>query len=116
MNDTPMLKAAQAGVLLGLSARKVYALAESGALACHRFGSAVRFDPADIEAYKHSCRLPATTRAAGSTNLIASSPERGSGLTAYFQKAGRAPKRKPSTSAKLRDSTRLQLVAIGPNP
>jgi excisionase family DNA binding protein len=59
-----MLTAADAAALLGLKPRTVYALASSDALASHRFGSAVRFDPADIEAYKQSCRLPATTRAA----------------------------------------------------
>jgi len=56
-----MLKAADAGKLLGISARKMYALAESGEVACHRFGAAVRFDPADLEEYKNRCRSPATT-------------------------------------------------------
>lgn len=115
-----LVRASEAGRLLGISARSVYALATAGKLACHRLGvgdGAVRFDPADIEAYKKSCRSPATTRAAGSTNLIASSPEPGgSALTAYFRKAGREPKPKRSTSEKQRGSTSLQLVATGPNP
>ena len=111
-----LLTARQVAAILGLSARKVYALAESGAVACHRFGAAVRFDLSDIEAYKQSCRLPATTRAAGSTSLTASLPERDNALTAYFQKAGRAPKPKNTSSAKRRGSTSLQLVANSPNP
>lgn len=111
-----MLTAAEVAAILHISARKVYELAASGQLASHRFGAAVRFEPADIEAYKQSCRLPATTRAAGSTNLTASLPGADSGLTAYFRKAGREPKRKPSTSGKQRASSSLQLVASGPNP
>jgi excisionase family DNA binding protein len=47
-----MLTAAAAATLLGLSARKVYAMAAEGILPCYRFGSAVRFDPADLEAYR----------------------------------------------------------------
>ena len=111
-----MLKADEAGKLLGLSARKMYALAEAGEIACHRFGSAVRFDPADLEEYKNRCRSPATTPDAGCSSLIASSPEpAGSALTDYFRKAGREPRRKPTTSAKRRDSTNLRLVESSPS-
>ena len=114
-----LLKAAEAGKALGVSARTVYALAAAGKLACHRIGvgdGAVRFDPADIEAYKQSCRLPATTPAAGCSSLTASSPEQeGNALTAYFRKAGREPKRKPTTNGKRQGSTSLQLVATGPS-
>lgn len=108
-----MLTAQEAGERLKISARKVYALAAAGELACHRFGAAVRFDPADLDAYKASCRSPATTRAAGSTNLTASLPGSGSALTDYFRKAGRAPKPKRSTSERPHASTKLQLVASG---
>jgi excisionase family DNA binding protein len=111
-----LLTARQVAPLLGLSARKVYALAAAGEIACHRFGASVRFDPSDLDNYKAACRSPATTRAAGSTSLTASLPEAASGLTAYFRKAGRAPKPKPSTSEKRRGSTNLQLVATGPSP
>src|SRR5438067_382616 len=111
-----MLKAAEAGKYLGLSARKMYALAEAGEVACYRLGSAVRFEQADLDEYKTRCRSPATIPAAGSSSLTASSPEPvGSALTAYFRKAGRAPRRKPTTSAKRRGSTSLQLVATGPS-
>jgi excisionase family DNA binding protein len=117
MSD-PMLTAKQAAPMLGLKPRTLYALAAAGKIACHRMGvgdAAVRFDPADIEAYKQSCRSPVTTPAAGSTSLTASLPEQGSGLTDYFRKAGREPKLKPSTSGKRRGSTTLQLVATGQN-
>jgi excisionase family DNA binding protein len=113
-----MLKAAEAGRLLGLSARTMYALAAAGKIACHRMGlgdAAVRFEEADVLAYKESCRSPATTPAAGCSSLTASSPEQGSALTAYFRKAGREPKRKPTTSEKRRDSTSLRLVESSQN-
>lgn len=55
------LTAKQAAQELGLSARKLYELAATGKLACYRFDGAIRFDGADIQAYKQSCRLPATT-------------------------------------------------------
>ena len=56
-----MLTATEAAQALGVSKRHLYALAAKGLLPCYRFGSAVRFDPQDIEAYKQSCRSPATT-------------------------------------------------------
>lgn len=52
-----MLTAAQVGAMLGLSPRKVYDMARSGEIQCYRFGDAVRFEPADVEAYKASCRV-----------------------------------------------------------
>ena len=54
LHEQTALKAKQAGVFLGLSARKLYELAASGELACYRFGGAVRFELADLEAYKAS--------------------------------------------------------------
>ncbi len=111
-----LLTAQEVAAILHVSARKVYDLAASGELASHRIGSAVRFATADLDSYKLKCRSPATTQAAGSTSLTASSPELGSGLTAYFRKAGREPKRKPTTSGKQRGSTTLQLVATSQNP
>lgn len=106
-----MLTASEAAAALRISTRKMYALAASGEVACHRFGSAVRFDPTDIEAYKQSCRLPATTRAAGSTSSTVRFPELdGSALTSYFRKAGREPKQKRSTSGRQREGMPLKLV------
>ena len=106
-----MLTAEQVASSLGLSVRKVYAMAQAGELPCYRFGSAVRFDAADLEAYKLQCRSRATTRAAGTSSLTASSPDGASALTRYFRQAGREPRRKPSTSAKAPASSTLRLVA-----
>jgi excisionase family DNA binding protein len=110
-----MLTAQEAGERLGISARKVYALASAGELACHRFGAAVRFDPADLDEYKKTCRSPATTRAAGSTNLTASLKDSASALTSYFQKARRGKKPSSSTSARRNGSGALQLVQTSQN-
>ena len=57
------ITAREAAARLGLSSRKLYELAASGKLACYRFGGAVRFDRADLEAYRASCRSPVTTLA-----------------------------------------------------
>lgn len=109
-----MLTAKEAAPLLGLKPRTLYALAAAGKIACHRLGvgdGALRFELADIEAYKTACRSPATTRAAGSTSSTARFPELdGSALTSYFQKAGREPKPKRSTSTKQPVDTRLKLA------
>ena len=56
-----MLTATEAAQALGVSKRHLYQLASAKKIACYRFGSAVRFDPQDIEAYKAQCRSPATT-------------------------------------------------------
>lgn len=61
-----MLPAVAVAHQLGISQRAVYAAAEAGHLPCYRFGRAVRFDPADVEAFRASCRSVAskTARAA----------------------------------------------------
>jgi predicted DNA-binding transcriptional regulator AlpA len=58
-----MLKAATVGQLLGLSARAVYDIPEHD-LPRYRLGAgrgAVRFDPADVEAYRAACRSTGTS-------------------------------------------------------
>lgn len=107
-----MLTAAQTAVRLGLSPRKVYDLAASGCLACYRFDGSIRFDPADVEAYKTSCRLPSTrATSAGTTNLSASLPVKDNALAAYFRRAGLGSKLTNSTGSNRPGSTRLQLVS-----
>ena len=107
-----MLNAAQTGARLGLSARKVYDLAASGRLASYRFDGSIRFDPADVEIYVTSCRSRSVRATnAGSISLTASLPVRGSGLTAYFQKAGLGSKLTSSTASNRPDSTPLRLVS-----
>ena len=110
-----MLTATQAAQALGVSKRHLYQLSSAKKIACYRFGSAVRFDPQDIEAYKQSCRSPATTPDAGSINLIVSSPGTESALIDYFHRAGRAIKPSRSTSGKRRGSLMLQLVGSSQN-
>ncbi len=58
-----MLIAAQVAPQLGLSVRAVYDLAASGAIPSFRVGAgkgAVRFEQADIDAYKLTCRSAGT--------------------------------------------------------
>ena len=109
------MTAKQAAQELGLSARKLYELAASGKLACYRFDGAVRFESADIEVYRQSCRSPATTQANGFTSLTASSPDRVSALIDYFRQAGQKNKRTSLTASKPRVSTPLQLVSPSPS-
>jgi excisionase family DNA binding protein len=115
MNEASLLTAAQAGELLGISARSVYSLAQAGRIACHRLGvgnGAIRFAVADVQEYKASCRSPATTQAVGTTSLIASYPaQEGSALTAYFRRAGHALKPSHTNNGKRRGYSRLQLVS-----
>lgn len=76
-----MLTASEVARLLGLKPRTVYALG----LPCYRFGRAVRFDPADVEAYRASCRsagTPATS--AGATNSTATFKAAATDLAACF--------------------------------
>ena len=106
-----MLTASGAARLLGLSARKVYALAAAGELAAYRFGASVRFSTADLEAYKAQCRSPATTQAAGTSSLTVSSPDGEHALTAFFQRARRGRRPTSSTGEKRLASSTLRLVA-----
>jgi len=55
-----LLTAAQVGEILGKHPRTVLILAERGELAAIRLGHrTVRFDPADVQAYIDSRRVPA---------------------------------------------------------
>ena len=49
-----MLTATEAAQALGVSKRHLYQLAARKMIGCYRFGSAVRFDAADLDAYKAS--------------------------------------------------------------
>lgn len=48
---TGLLRAEEVGKRLDFSKQQVYALAAAGDLPSIKFGRAVRFDPADVEAY-----------------------------------------------------------------
>ena len=115
-----MLTAAEAAAALGLKPRTVYQLARQGLLACHRMGpagGAVRFAPADVDAYLHKCRsagTPATS--AGALSLTASCTASGIDLAAYFRAAGVKPKLTPSIGKKPRACTHLHLASSSDSP
>lgn len=115
-----MLTAAEAAARLGISMRAVYDLAATGELACYRLGvgrRSVRFDEADVESYKASCRFVGTPGTSdGATNLTASLTGFESGLRAYFQRAGVRPKQTPTTEEKAAGSTLLRLVSKNETP
>ena len=103
--DEPLMTAAAAAALLGLSPRTVYALAASGALPHDRLGAAVRFSASDLRAFKAACRVEARepTGAAEASPSPAPrptlAPARRSGagheLLAMFRRAGVEPKLTP---------------------
>ena len=51
MNPEPMWKVADVARFLSMSPQWVYKQAELGTLPCARFGSSLRFDPAEIRRY-----------------------------------------------------------------
>lgn len=107
-----MLTAAQVAERLGLSKRKVYELAQSGKVPCFRFGDAVRFEPADVEAFKNSCRSDGTrATSAGAMSSTAVFKAGANELLAYFQRAGVAPRLTPTIAPKARASTPLRLAS-----
>lgn len=117
-----MLMAGEAGKLLGLSARQVYAIAD--AIGCYRYGEgkrqSVRFEEADVLAYKAKakCQSQSTTPVASfssSTKLSPAASLPGSELTSFFQKAGRKLKRTSTTAGKQRGSTTSLLAASSPS-
>ncbi len=82
-----MLTTKEVADQLRLSARKVYALASSGHLASHRFGAAVRFSQADVDAYVQASRRPLWTERAGSLFPASTmSAPKEHKLSAYFSK------------------------------
>ncbi|KQU78174.1 MULTISPECIES: helix-turn-helix domain-containing protein [unclassified Rhizobacter] len=95
----PMISALEVGRLLGISARAVYDLHATGRLPAYRIGRAVRFEVADVEAFKAACRVtvqpfdagraPGRPRTAMTAGMDATAE-----LRKLFQDA-KAPKRKP---------------------
>ena len=95
-----MLTAAQVATHLAISTRKVYELAASGQMACHRFGGAVRFSAEDVAAYvalsRHPVRPPPRRAVyTGPTKLQVSDPEGRSPLQVYFEARRRKPRAAP---------------------
>lgn len=107
-----MLTASAVAATLGIGRSTVYDLARRGELPSYRFGDALRFDPADVEVYRASCRSAGTrATSAGATNSTASLIVSGTALAAYFRKAGLEPKLTRTTEKRGRGSAQLQLVS-----
>ncbi len=103
-----MLTAQEVAARLRVSPRMVYDLAAAGNLPVYRIGSAVRFDPADVEAFRESCRSTGTKQsAAGVSTIKAQSPDGESELAAYFRKDSQRRKLSRTTGKKPRASLRL---------
>jgi excisionase family DNA binding protein len=100
---------------LGLST--VYGLARSGDLPSLLIGSAVRFDPLDVETYKAQCRRTTTKPASGgATNLTGLLTDADSALESFFRGTGRQPKRKPMRASKTPACSHLSLAHTKANP
>ena len=98
-----MLSAKVVGEQLGLSARKVYDLARSGALVSYRFGDAVRFDQVDVDGYKESCRVRVAPADRARAPMVAVSRTcADSSLAAYFREAGLKPRATPASAKEQR--------------
>ena len=102
-----MLKARAVAELLGLSVRMVYDLHARGELPGYRFGGAIRFDSADVEAYRASCRTvvapaigvsaPTSSTAAFKAAAKATTTD----IASYFRSLGVEPKlKRPGQRAK----------------
>ncbi len=98
-----MLSAKAVAEQLGLSARKVYELARSGALVSYRFGDAVRFDQVDVDSYKAACRqsVAPAIRARSPTEAVSLACA-DSALAEYFRKAGLTPRARPASAMEKR--------------
>jgi excisionase family DNA binding protein len=88
-----MLTAKQVADMLGLSRSKVYDLANSSKLPSYRFDGALRFEEADVVAFKAACRaapltMPRVKQPLQTTTLKASDPNRESELSKYFRARG----------------------------
>lgn len=107
-----MLTAANVAAQLGLSKRKVYDLFARGELGGCKFGSSVRFEQVDVDAYMERCRRwPSPTT--GATSAIASSSTAlfraaGTDIANCFQQAGVKLKLTRTTERSPRNSTQSQ--------
>lgn len=110
-----MITATQAAAILGMSARFVYGLGDRGEVVKYQFGKAVRFDEAEIIAYKErsKCQSTSTRPKAGGVSTLTPRPPEAAGteLADYFRKAGRRIKERDTTRPKRQGSTPLQLVS-----
>jgi excisionase family DNA binding protein len=92
-----MLTAKQVADMLGLSRSKVYDLANRSVLPSYRFDGALRFDEADVAAFKAACRvapatMPKVKLPLRTITLKASDTNGESDLTKYFRAHGLKPR------------------------
>jgi excisionase family DNA binding protein len=91
-----MLSAKEAQAMLGVSLRSIYCLAKSGAIAHYRFGSSIRFEEAQLLAYKESCKVATRVQKEITVSRVnVSSTGEKSALLEYFEKAGIKVRHKP---------------------
>ena len=106
-----MLTAAEVAQKMAISQRMVYELAARGDLPAYRIGSAVRFESADVEAFRASCRSTGKNPSnAGVSTIKARSPDGESALESYFRKAGR--RRKPKSTSARSSNASLRLATV----
>ena len=113
-----MLSALDVAGLLGISQSHVYELAREGSIPSYKFGTAVRFSPDEVQAYRESSRCRSTSTAAASvgvSSLTGVLTDSDSALQNYFQRRGRELKPKPTPKSKTTSSMPLQLVQSSPD-
>lgn len=92
-----MLSAAEVAVLLNISRRHVYSLNARGELPGYRFGGSLRFDQAEIDAYRTRCRTvaPASKPVSVSKGVAPSLVDHDAALQAFLarRRKAKAPKK-----------------------
>lgn len=95
-----LICATAVAALLGISSRTVYDLVYSGRLTVYLVGGSLRFDPADVEAFKQSCRRQARPATAlgprrRPPSVRISREDSDSALRRYFESNGVKPRLRP---------------------
>ena len=95
--DVAMVDAAGAAELLGVSRRMVYDLAAAGRLRCYRYSArAIRFDVADVEAFRQGCRAEVEkVPACRPPTARVEAKDASAGLRELFAAAGVKPRSRP---------------------
>ncbi len=93
--STRLLTARQVAEELAISQSMVYALAARGEIPAVRIGTALRFEPSDVEAFVQACKVPAAVKPSAANagrpatvRLNASEPDQ----LACFRRAGVKPR------------------------
>lgn len=96
-----MVNAVGAAELLGVSRRMVYDLFASGRLCGYRYSArAIRFDLADVEAFRQGCRVEVVkVPACRPPTARVEAKDASAGLRELFAAAGVKPRRRPPGAA-----------------